>query len=229
MVEGIEDAVYELLPIEDLTEFPAMLVRYPKLRGLNVTIPHKQAIIPFLDRLDPITKAIGAVNTIRVEDDGSLSGFNTDAFGFEQSLRELLPDNWQSGALVLGTGGASKAICWVLEKLEIPVLKVSRTPNSGQIGYLEISKVLLDKHSLIVNTSPLGTFPDVAACPNIPYNLLGPNHYLYDLVYNPEETTFMRLGAAQGATVQNGQQMLNLQAQKSWEIWNLEKEIPGSN
>ncbi|MBR9921965.1 MAG: shikimate dehydrogenase [Bacteroidetes bacterium] len=218
--EGILDAQYENLPLENILDFPALIKRFPNLRGLNVTIPHKQAVMPFLDEIEASAQVIGAVNTIRVEPEGRLTGFNTDAYGFERSLLEWLPANFKGQALVLGTGGASKAICFVLTKNEIQYKLVSRSPGEGQLGYEDIDKELLEKYKLIVNTTPLGTHPNIESCPDIPYDLLGPNHYLYDLVYNPSETKFMRLGAASGAQTHNGLQMLILQAEGAWQIWN---------
>lgn len=219
--EGIEDARYELFPLEDIAGLPDLWQRYPNLRGLNVTIPHKQAVMAYLDDLDPAAAAVGAVNTIRISD-GKRMGYNTDIYGFEQSLRKKLAEtNLNLGqALVLGTGGAAKAVVYVLQQMNIHPVLVSRRAASGQLTYGELPKESMDDFPMIVNTTPLGMHPRVDQCPDIPYEELGPGHLLYDLVYNPAETLFMRRGAAQGAFTINGLNMLILQAEKAWEIWN---------
>jgi len=212
---------YLNFPIRSAGELPALLSSHPDLAGLNVTIPHKETIIPYLDELDPLSREIGAVNTIRISrHSGSLhlEGFNTDVFGFYHSLAPLVTGR-VNYALILGTGGASKAIAYALKLLDIEYLIVSRKPSQGMLGYSDLCHAVIKKHNIIINTTPLGTFPDVSAFPDIPYDLLGDQHILFDLVYNPPETKFMELGRRKGALVTNGYKMLTLQAERSWEIW----------
>lgn len=188
------------------------------LRGLNVTIPYKEAIMEVLDKASPTAQTIGAVNTIVIEDN-IWTGHNTDAYGFGKSLAPFTP--FHKNALILGTGGASKAVAYVLESMQIPFLYVSRNPQDEHcISYEQIDAHVLESVSLIVNTTPLGTFPGVAEKPQLPYHLLNASHVLYDLVYNPSQTLFMKLGLQQGAKVCNGYQMLVNQAERSWELWN---------
>ena len=200
---GIEDL---RLKIEDLLD---------SLDGFNVTLPYKQAIIPFLDRLDETAQAIGAVNVVykRV-------GYNTDCLGFMESIKPLLRA-YDSKALVLGTGGASKAACYGLRKLGITPTLVSRNPKEGQLGYKDLTPEIMAEHTIIVNCTPLGMYPDVNSCPDIPYELISARHLLFDCVYNPEETLFLQKGKAQGATIQNGIGMLYGQAKEAWKIWNI--------
>jgi shikimate dehydrogenase len=189
------------------------------ISGLNVTIPYKEAIIPFLDAMDSDAQAIGAVNTIKIEN-GKLTGYNTDHFGFENSLKPYLKPQHKK-ALILGTGGASKAIAFALKKLGIPYDYVSRTPSDGiKHTYESIAKDGLKGYQIIINSTPIGTFPDLHACPALPYETLTTNHLLFDLIYNPEQTLFLKKGKMQKATTLNGLEMLRLQAEKSWEIWN---------
>jgi shikimate dehydrogenase len=188
------------------------------LRGLNVTIPYKEAIMEILDEISPDAQTVGAVNTIVIEDNKWI-GHNTDAYGFGKSLAQFLP--FDNKALILGTGGASKAIAYVLESMQIPYLYVSRNPQDEYtISYDQIDKELLKNITLIVNTTPVGTFPNNDECPKIPYNLLDKSHVLYDLVYNPSQTLFMKKGNQQGALVTNGYQMLVHQAERAWKLWN---------
>lgn len=215
--EQIADSYYELFPLESIQAFPALIEQYPNLVGLNVTIPYKEQVIPFLDKLDEGAKAIGAVNTIRFED-GNLIGFNTDVYGFEISLRAFLTQAVQK-ALVLGTGGGAKAIHYVLGKMKIECLTVSRSSSKGDLTYQELTKDILGQCQLIINTTPLGTAPAIDTYPDISYHYLSENHFLYDLVYNPEETSFMQKGAKFGAATHNGLRMLYLQAEKAYQIW----------
>lgn len=215
--EGI-DARYELMQIPDIAELPELIRQHPDLRGLNVTIPFKQEVIPFLDSLSEQASEIGAVNVIQFAD-GRLIGHNSDVFGFMESIRPLLPVDARK-ALVLGTGGASRAVHYGLRQLGLETVAVSRSPRSGCITYADISPELMDESLVIVNCTPLGTFPNTEVCADIPYDLLTPRHLLYDLVYNPERTLFLRKGETQGARVKNGLEMLHLQAIKAWEIWN---------
>ena len=214
--EKIRDASYSLFPFQDITQFPAFLTANPDLWGFNVTIPYKERIIPFLHHLDPVAAAVGAVNCVAVGADGLLTGYNTDAPAFRVELLGLVGAE-RPAALILGSGGASKAVAYALRELGIDHLVVSRTPGSGQISYCDLSAETVAAHRLIINTTPLGTFPDISACPPILYDNLTSRHFLFDLVYNPPLTEFMRRG--QGAKTLNGYGMLVRQAELSWEIW----------
>ena len=220
--EGI-DASYRNFELEDLGQLMELLAEIPEIRGLNVTIPYKQQIIPYLTSLSPLAKAIGAVNTIKLthQPDGTLTaleGHNTDAPAFARTLAPLLPLK-AIRALVLGTGGASKAVCAALDSLAIGYTLVSRTPGADRLGYEDLTPKVIKDNLLIVNTTPLGMHPNTDACPPIPYELLTPDHICYDLVYNPEQTLFMARAARQGAKVKNGLDMLHLQALLAWQIW----------
>lgn len=214
--EGIA-ARYDAFPIQDPAELPA-LVAGKQLRGLNVTIPHKEAVVPFLNRLDAHAAAIGAVNCIRVETDGTLTGYNTDWIGFGESLQGWL-DPLPAGALILGTGGASKAVAYALKQLGIPFKSVSRQGGSNALAYPEISGKLLRQLPLLINTTPLGAWPEICGKPPLDYRLLTAANALYDLVYNPAETAFLREGLQRGCRVKNGLEMLEIQAAESWKIW----------
>ncbi len=211
---------FELPDIGDVVE---LLAEYHDLKGFNVTIPYKQLIIPYLDSMDEIATGVGAVNVVKVAhgNDGSpiLSGFNSDVYGFRESLRPLLKA-CHTGALVLGTGGASKAVEYALGQLGIKVTKVSRTPAAGVITYSEFTPEVMKQNKLIVNTTPLGMYPKIDQCPAIPYDLLDSDNLCFDLVYNPAETKFMQEAAKHGAAVKNGLEMLHLQALEAWRIWN---------
>jgi shikimate dehydrogenase len=220
--ENIKDYKYRNFPLQDLSGFRQLIDTFPELCGLNVTIPYKEKIIFYLDKIDPVAEKIGAVNTVKFIQDGSrkvLVGYNTDCYGFRNSLVPNL-DSRHKNALILGTGGASKAVSFVLEEMGIKFLFVSRKPESGELSYQDLCLSVIQKHLLIINTTPLGTFPDVKSFPDIPYDLLTPDHILFDLVYNPPETEFLRFGRLKGTKCINGQKMLELQAEKSWEIWN---------
>jgi shikimate dehydrogenase len=223
--EGIANARYELFDLPDLAAGLPAVLQTPNLRGLNVTIPYKQTVMPYLDRLDASAQKVGAVNVIRLETDGSRTGYNSDYYGFRQSLVAWLAEAGQPlpapdlRALVLGTGGAAKAVIAVLTDLGISFRQVSRNPGAGQVSYGDLP-ALVSTYHLIINSSPAGTFPNVLFPPDVPYQRLTARHFLYDLVYNPAETRFMALGRERGATVMNGLQMLELQAEKAWEIWN---------
>lgn len=210
-------------PIPTIEELPELLNAHPNLKGICVTIPYKEKVFPFLNQIDPLAQRIGAVNSIRIENRNGqphLTGYNTDIYGFMQSLKSFIGTEVKN-ALILGTGGASKAIALGLETMNIDYHFVSRKASKpGYLTYDELTKEIIGEHQLIVNCSPLGTFPNVDQCPNIPYQHLTSQHYLYDLVYNPEKTLFLKNGAQNGAHTHNGLKMLHLQAEKSWEIWN---------
>lgn len=212
------DAEYVNFEIPSADMLPGIVQANPNLRGLNVTLPYKEAVIPMLDELSDEAKEIGAVNVIRVRD-GRLKGFNSDIIGFMDSIRPLLKP-WHQHALVLGTGGASRAIRVGLQRLGIEWTYVSRTPAPGRLTYADLTSELMEHYQVIVNCSPVGMFPHVDACPDIPYQLLTGRHLLYDLVYNPQETLFLKRGAEHGAAVKNGLEMLHLQALASWRFWN---------
>jgi shikimate dehydrogenase len=212
------DAQYLNFEIPDVAMLSDVLRDNPELRGLNVTLPHKQAVIPLLDEMSEEAMEIGAVNVIRVRN-GKLKGFNSDIIGFTNSIKPLLQPHHRK-ALVLGTGGASKAIRVGLNRLGIEWTYVSRSPRDGMVTYEDITAETLQAYTVIVNCSPVGMFPKVDAAPAIPYELLSPQHLLFDCVYNPEETLFMKKGRKQGATVKNGLEMLHLQAIASWKFWN---------
>ncbi|TAH18279.1 MAG: shikimate dehydrogenase [Cytophagales bacterium] len=223
--ENIPDTTYQLFELPTIEEFPLLIKSQPTLRGLNVTIPYKLEVLPFLNEIDAAAQRIGAVNVIKVNEQGYLKGYNSDYYGFKESLVNFLsngsskPNLSNVKALILGTGGASKAVKVALEDLEINYSFVSRTPKNN-LAYSELNRDILSAYQLIINTSPLGMYPQVNDCPEIPYHFLNNQHYLYDLVYNPETTLFMQKGLAQGASVINGLAMLYLQAEKSWQIWN---------
>lgn len=215
----ITDSVYELYPIEFIDQLEQVLENEPDLEGLNVTIPHKESVIALLDELSDEAQKIGAVNCIQIKG-GKRIGHNTDAFGFHQSIKPFLEPQ-HSRALILGTGGASKAVAYVLGKIGIDYLFVSRDPKEqNALTYPQLNDLAIRHHKLIINTTPLGTYPNVDTCPDIPYEFLTPEHFVVDLVYNPEQTLFMKKAAEQGAMTLNGYPMLQQQAEKSWEIWN---------
>ncbi|MBR4129590.1 MAG: shikimate dehydrogenase [Bacteroidaceae bacterium] len=215
--EGI-DAQYLNFEIPDATMLLDILRENPELRGLNVTLPHKQAVIPLLDELSDEAREIGAVNVIRVRD-GKLKGFNSDIIGFTESIRPLLQPHHKK-ALILGTGGASRAIRVGLSRLGIEWTYVTRSPREKMLAYSDLTPEVMKEYSVIVNCSPVGMFPKVDQAPAIPYELLTQKHLLFDLVYNPEDTLFMQKGREQGAIVKNGLEMLYLQAVASWRFWN---------
>ena len=216
--EGITGNVYELYPLDQIGQVEELLISNPNLAGLNVTIPYKEQVIAYLDNMSPVVEEIGACNCIHIQD-GRLMGHNTDVIGFSRSLLPKLKPHHKQ-ALILGTGGSSKAVAYTLKELNIPFLQVSRNPSEGIIGYEEIDQSMLETHTLLINTTPVGMYPDIEKAPAIPYQFIGADHYLFDLVYNPERTRFLQEGALRGATVENGSDMLVIQAEASWEIWN---------
>lgn len=219
--ENIE-AQYLNFQIEDISMLGEKVLSVPGLRGFNVTIPYKQAVIPYLDTIDEVAQKVGAVNVVKVEEGigkKSLSGYNSDVVGFENSLRPLLK-SCHTNALILGTGGASKAVRYVLEKLGIEYRYVSRTPSDNVYSYGQLTPEIISHNKLIVNCTPLGMSPKVDACADIPYSAIGQQHLCFDLIYNPETTLFLQKAHEQGATVKNGLDMLIGQAERAWEIWN---------
>lgn len=217
--EGIDNH-YDLFPIDSISELKVLLESHSDLQGLNVTIPYKEQVLPYLTDIDSDARKIGAVNVIAISQGGkTLKGYNTDAIGFRNSIKPLLKPHMKK-ALVLGTGGASKAVAHVLKSLGLEVTKVSRNKHDGVITYEEITSEIMEEYHVIVNTTPLGTWPKVEDAPPIPYHLATEKHLFHDLVYNPAETTFMHLASAQGAMVKNGLEMLHGQAIAAWEIWN---------
>ncbi len=234
--ESISDSHYYNFPIQQINDVLKIFEK-ENLCGFNVTIPYKESIIPFLDELDSSASGVGAVNTVVIRNKKKI-GFNTDIYGFECSLLGSYPtkpqgsqkNNILSGlsalvgndtkALVLGTGGSSKAVAYVLNKLGIKYISVSRTRKENIISYTDLRPQTILEHKLIINTTPLGMFPEIADAPDIPYSFITSEHLLFDLIYNPEETEFLKRGKQQGAQIKNGLEMLQLQAEKSWEIWN---------
>jgi shikimate dehydrogenase len=220
--EGM-DAEYVNFEIPRIEEFPAVIQQHADLQGLNVTIPYKQQVIPYLDELNDDARQIGAVNVIKIirPDKGEvrLVGCNSDVMGFTGSIRPLLKPHHRK-ALILGTGGASKAVRHGLHKLGLDTVYVSRRKQPGQLTYEELTPEVMADYTVIVNCSPVGMYPHVDECPQIPYDLLTPRHLLFDLIYNPDVTLFMQKGSERGATVKNGLEMLHLQALGAWEIWN---------
>ena len=221
LTENILDAQYENYPIESIDLWTNLWNNNPSLKGLNVTIPYKKLVIPFLQHPSSVVQSIQACNCIKLYE-GAFYGYNTDVIGFEQSLLPYLQPHHQK-ALIFGTGGGAAAVEWVLKKLGIAYQLVSRTSSEGCITYESLSPEVITAHTLLIQTSPVGMYPNVDEAPILPYDAITSKHHLYDLVYNPAETKFLALGAAHGASTQNGLEMLHLQADASWEIWNCEK------
>lgn len=218
--EGI-DAKYVNFELSDIGMLPAIIAAHPDLRGLNVTIPYKASVIPYLDELDPVAQAIGAVNVIKIVREGDaigMKGFNTDAPGFAHSFCPLMDDGG-GRALVLGNGGAAAAVKYALDSLGLPYTSVSRMPQNGKITYAEVDENVISTHKYIINCTPLGTYPDVEDCPMLRYELITPVHVAVDIVYNPGCTAFMQRCAERGAVVRNGLDMLYTQAELAYKIW----------
>ena len=217
--ESIKDCTYSNYEIASVSALPDVL-KDPELKGLNVTIPYKELVIPYLHKKDRVVEEIEACNCIKIWE-GELTGYNTDVIGFENSLKEKLTIKDRS-ALILGTGGSSKAVAWVLKKIGIEYLFVSRNKlhQDNRITYEELSREILESHSLVINTTPLGMYPNTDVYPSIPYQWIGQGHYLFDLVYNPLKTMFLNKGELSGARIKNGKDMLAIQAEASWAIWN---------
>ncbi|OBY62168.1 shikimate dehydrogenase [Polaribacter vadi] len=216
----LKKSKYVNFDLQNIEDFPTIIDENEHLKGINVTIPYKEEIIPFLSKIDKTAKKIGAVNTIKFTKRGNLKGYNSDVVGFENSLIPLLKKHHKR-ALILGTGGASKAIAYALKRNDIKYKFVSRNPEGKkEISYNSLTKEVMEKHTIIINSTPLGTFPDIDKCPNIPYQFITKNHILYDLIYNPAISTFLSKGKEKEAITKNGLQMLELQAEESWRIWN---------
>lgn len=220
--ENIKDAVYENFLLDSIDELPILLEQFPDLVGLNVTIPFKEDVMSYVDELDEAASQIGAVNTIHISNINSqriIKGYNTDAPAFQQTIQHL--NNKDLKALVLGSGGAAKAVCFALKNINIEHLVVSRNPvENQQITYQDINEKIISDFFLIINTSPVGMYPNLNSAPDIPYEFVSDMHILYDLIYNPQETAFLKRGKLHGATTINGLEMLHLQAEKAWRIWN---------
>lgn len=219
---GMTDCRYLNFPIPSIGEVVPLIAAHPDLEGFNVTIPYKQQIIPYLAGLSDEAREAGAVNCVRITPQGSI-GYNTDMYGFALSLDRLLGPDRPEKVLILGTGGASRAVRYVLSRRGIPFSSVSRNPDGGDYTYACLTPEIVSAHRLIVNATPLGTFPATDGFPDIPYEGIGSGHYLFDLVYNPPLTQFLRRGADRGAATTNGYDMLVGQAEKAWEIWNTGK------
>ncbi|WP_396634958.1 shikimate dehydrogenase family protein [Maribacter sp. R86514] len=215
---GLDQCQYQNFDLQAISEFPTIFETTENVKGLNITIPYKEEVMAFLDDMDMAAKKIGAVNTIKFTENG-LVGFNTDAYGFEKSIEPYLKEHHKK-ALILGTGGASKAIAFVLDELGINFSFVSRSGKNNGYTYSELTNDIIADHTLIINCSPVGTFPKIEEKPAIPYSQINKQHLLFDLIYNPEVTAFLAAGKANGASTCNGHKMLEFQAEKSWEIWN---------
>lgn len=217
--ENFEGCTYENFDIPEISTFPELVKNNSDLKGLNVTIPYKEVVIPFLTKLSKKTAVIGAVNTIKFTKKGKLKGYNTDYYGFKKSLEPLLQSHHKK-ALILGTGGASKGVAYALDELGITYTFVSRQASEKVLGYNQITDLVFDEYQIIINSTPVGTSPNTEAYPEIPYNFFTKKHIAYDLIYNPAETQFLKKAKAQGAQIKNGLDMLIFQAEKAWEIWN---------
>jgi shikimate dehydrogenase len=219
---GIE-ADYRLFEMENVDGLREFVMEHPELRGLNITVPFKQQVLKLVDEIHPLVRKTGAANTIKVIWEGKhtiLFAYNTDVAGFENTLMPFLGDEKVERALVMGTGGSAKAVGYVLEKNNISFYSVSRNPENGdEIAYTDLDEKLIENSRLLINTTPLGMYPDSGSYPDIPFHMLTPRHYVYDLVYNPEETEFLRKARSQGAAVKGGLEMLYAQAEESWKIW----------
>jgi shikimate dehydrogenase len=221
--ESLRNCAYEIYPLEKIDMLPQLLDTEPELCGLNVTIPYKSEVMKFLDEVSEEAAAVGAVNVIKISrNNGSrqLKGFNSDIYGFRDSILQYLRGADSGNALILGTGGSSKAVAYVLRNLGITFIKVSREKQKGCITYRDLSRTVIETHEIIINTTPAGMYPDVSTCPDIPYEYLDSRHLLYDLVYNPEMTTFLSKGQQMGCRIAGGLKMLHFQAERAWRIWN---------
>lgn len=216
--EGLTDCRYELFPLSSIEDLSQLLEKYPELCGLNVTIPYKEQVLSYLHSENELVQAIRACNCIEIRN-GKLKGYNTDVIGFERSLLE----QWQphhKKALILGTGGVSKAVQYIVQKMGLAYRYVSRKPGVHNFSYEQLTPAIMQEYTLIVNTTPLGMYPNITEAPPIPYEALTPKHYLFDMVYNPEKTLFLKMGEEKGTVIKNGADMLVIQADESWKIWN---------
>ncbi len=218
-VDGLTNYTYDNYDLETISELKTVLTQDPGIKGLNITIPYKVDVIPMMDKMSKKALKIGAVNTVRVSKKGKLKGYNTDWIGFTKSITPLLQPH-HTEALILGTGGASKAVEFALTRLGIKSTFVSRTKGKNSLTYEDLNKEAFAKFTIVVNCSPVGTFPNVNDCPNLPYELFTERHIAYDLIYNPEETSFLKKAKEQGSAIKNGYSMLVYQAEAAWEIWN---------
>jgi len=215
--ENITNCSYENYDLQSVKDFKK-IIKDNSIKGFNVTIPYKEEIMEFINKIDPIAKKIGAINTIKIHNKNIIEGYNTDYIGFVISLKNLITN--QKKALVLGTGGASKAIIFGLSSIGVESTIVSRNKRKGVISYSELNKKVIEENTIIINCTPLGTFPKTQECPKIPFEFLSSNHICYDLIYNPEKTKFLLESEKMGATIINGKKMLENQANESWKIWN---------
>lgn len=216
---NLEDCAYENFDLENIEEFPKIIAANPDLKGLNITIPYKESIIPYLNKLSLNAAQIGAVNVVRFTKKGKLKGYNSDYYGFMKSLKPLLQPHHKK-ALILGTGGAAKAVSFALDQLGILYTFVTREEKEGMIDYDRINATTFDNHQIIINCTPIGTSPNTKEFPQIPYNFFTDRHIAFDLIYNPAETQFLKKAKKKGAVTKNGYEMLVLQAEKAWKIWN---------
>jgi shikimate dehydrogenase len=217
--EELTGCSYENFDITEITAFPDLIKNTSHLKGLNVTIPYKEEVIPYLNKLSKKAAKIGAVNTIKITKKGKLKGYNTDYYGFQKSLEPLLQPHHKK-ALILGTGGASKGVAFALDELGIEYSFVSRAAKENAIDYSQINAAIFNDYQIIINSTPIGTSPNIEACPDVPYELFTERHIAYDLIYNPAETQFLKNAKERGAQIKNGLDMLIFQAEKAWEIWN---------
>ncbi|WP_413997747.1 shikimate dehydrogenase family protein [Flavobacterium sp. W1B] len=217
--ENFDSCTYENFDIQDISAFTELTKNNPDLKGMNVTIPYKESVIPFLDKLSKKAAKIGAVNTIKITKKGKLKGYNTDYYGFQESLKPLLQAHHKK-ALILGTGGASKGVAFALDELGIYYVFVSRNPSENAIDYSQINAKTFTDYHIIINSTPVGTSPNIESFPLIPYEFFTEKHIAYDLIYNPAETQFLKKAKEKGAQIKNGLDMLILQAEKAWTIWN---------
>lgn len=216
---NLDDASYENFDLQSIEEFPSIIANNPDLKGLNVTIPYKETVIPYLNKLSKNAAQIGAVNVIRFTKKGKLKGYNSDYYGFMKSLEPLLQPHHKK-ALILGTGGAAKAVAFALDQLGILYTFVTREEKEGMIDYDRINATTFDNHQIIINCTPIGTVPNIKEFPPIPYTFFTEKHIAFDLIYNPEETQFLKKAKKKGAVTKNGYEMLVFQAEKAWKIWN---------
>ena len=217
--EKFQENSYENFHLETIAEFPEILIKYPDLKGLNVTTPYKEAIIPYLDELSKNAQAIGAVNVIRFKKNGKLKGYNSDWYGFKAAVYPLLEPH-HTKALLIGSGGAAKAVAYGLNQLGIASTFISRENRIDRLNYTQIDAAIFAEYPIVINCTPLGTYPNIEAYPPLPYQLFTAKHIAFDLIYNPEKTVFLEKAAAQNAVIKNGYSMLVAQAEKAWEIWN---------